>query len=165
MLASLQLQPTLIFGGHSCWYHWPLHTRRAHSPLLLLPACLSLPPPQITEDERAEVLEHVQNATTWFNDLTEQQDGKEPHEEPVLTRSVVKGYLHRIKMRVRLLSKRRPLPSPSPSPAATSAADEEQEPAAGDSESAGRQEASESAEAEAELGSEASELAEEEAEL
>lgn len=123
-------------------------------------ACLLATPLfQVTEEERAEVLEHVQNATAWFNELAEQQHAKEPHEEPVLTRPVVKGYLHRIKMRVRLLSKRRPLPSPSPSPAATSAADEEPEPAAstGDSEPVEQQEGGESAEGASEPSAEASE--------
>jgi len=62
--------------------------------------------PQITEEEKSEVLAKVENAKEWIEEKTSEQDKKEPHEEPAFASADVPKQAKSIQGLVKRLSKK-----------------------------------------------------------
>jgi hypoxia up-regulated 1 len=62
--------------------------------------------PQVTEEERASVLEKVEEVRKWISDQEEAQASKKPHEDPAFLSSVVPGQTKQIEAVVLRLSKK-----------------------------------------------------------
>jgi hypoxia up-regulated 1 len=85
--------------------------------------------PQVTEEERASVLEKVEGVRKWIGDQEEAQASKKPHEDPAFLSSVVPDQTKQIEALVLRLSKK-PKPKPKPAKNETKAGENSTSPSA-----------------------------------
>ncbi|OQR93666.1 hsp70-like protein [Achlya hypogyna] len=72
--------------------------------------------PQVTEEERADILAKVSELKDWLKEQQAAQDALPKHETPVLTSAQIVKKIQNIKKLVSTLSKKKPLPKPTEEP-------------------------------------------------